>query len=613
MSIDVVFVKIVNMSVAAGWLILAVVLLRLLLKKAPKWISCVLWAMVAVRLVCPFSLESALSLIPSSETIPEEIFYYEGTQQHAPAWLDIVDNPVFSQEVSVSTEHPVSVVQTRFLFWTVIWLAGIIAMLAYTVISYIRLKRDTAASVRVRDNVLVCDEVQSPFILGIVKPVIYAPSSLKGETLDYVTAHERAHIQRRDHWWKPFGFFLLTVYWFNPLCWLAYILFCRDIETACDERVVRELDSSGKAAYSQALLNCSFPRKRLAACPVAFGEVGVKERVRSVLNYKKPAFWLIIAAVAVCIVTAVCFLTDPKRVDSDMSFPDDVAGYYVCEQEGFGGSFYIELKKDGTFEYYEGFLSSYIGMGKWEYDGTTVVLIDNTFEDERRTYFAVGENSLVFIKDGSDRFIYVDLADGTRFFKQSITEETEAFTEEGDSDNTSAEDYFIPDYASMNTAHADAFLESLKQNGYYTDGELDRDYNTDGITCVVNITPKSISDETPDIEIFLIKDAEHCFLMANGVIYRYETFGGYHQKLCMWDYDGNGTKDLVSYDSFGSGIPYLGVGIFDMTKMKSINVVTRNLLSEPEFSFEFKDGRIYLDGEELTYSAGVFRCKAFTE
>ena len=284
------------------------------------------------------------------------------------------------------------------------------------------------------------------------------------------------------------------------------------------------------------------------------------------------------------------------------------AGSYICEQEGFGGKFTLKLNSDGTFSYYEGMLSSYIGTGEWEYDGSTVVLIDNTFEDERHTCFTFDGNSLVFIKDSSDRFIYVDLANGTRFIRQELTEETEAFTEESNSDNTMADNYFSPDYASTNTAHADAFLKVLKRDGYYTDGKLDKNYNTDGISSVVNITPKSISDETSDIEIFLIKDAGHCFLMTGGVIYRYETFGGYHHMLCLWDYDGNGTKDLISYDSFGSGIPYLGVSIFDMTRMEAVNVITRNLLSEPEFSFEYTDGKIYLDGEELTYSNGSFRC-----
>ena len=312
MSIDAVFIKIVNMSVTASWLILVVILVRFLLKKAPKWISCVLWALVAVRLVCPFSLESVLSLVPSNETIPEELFFYEGTQQHTPAWIDVVDNPAFSQSVSLPTGQAVSVVQTRFVFWTVIWLAGMAALLLYALISYIRLKKSVGASLPVKDNILACDEVKSPFILGIIKPLIYVPSSMTGATLDYVINHETAHIKRHDHWWKPFGFLLLTVYWFNPLCWLAYVLLCRDIEMACDEKVIRDMDKGSVAAYSQALLDCSFPRRTIAACPLAFGEVGVKERVKSVLNYKKPAFWIIVTALAACIVIAICFLTDPK-------------------------------------------------------------------------------------------------------------------------------------------------------------------------------------------------------------------------------------------------------------------------------------------------------------
>ena len=193
-------------------------------------------------------------------------------------------------------------------------------MLLYALISYIRLKKSVGASIPFAGNVFACDEVPSPFLLGVLHPLIYVPSSLEGEALEYVITHERAHIRRGDHWWKPLGFLLLTVYWFNPLCWVAYILLCRDIEMACDERVIRELDRSGRAAYSQALLDCSLPRRKVAACPLSFGEVGVKERVASVLHYKKPGFWLLIGAAAVCAVLAVCFLTDPGSKEPDLSF-----------------------------------------------------------------------------------------------------------------------------------------------------------------------------------------------------------------------------------------------------------------------------------------------------
>ncbi len=308
-----VFLKLLNLSITASWLILAVILVRFLLKKAPKWISCVLWALVAVRLICPFSLESALSLVPSSETVNTTHF---SARPYIQSGVDVIDNAAngylgshYFEGVTVaprdSLTNPINVI-------SIIWVIGMVAMLLYALISYIRLKKSVGASVPVRDNILACDEVKSPFILGIMKPLIYVPSSMEGETLDYVITHESAHIQRRDHWWKPFGFLLLAVYWFHPLCWLAYVLLCRDIEMACDEKVIRDMDKGSVAAYSQALLDCSFPRRRIAACPLSFGEVGVKERIKSMLNYKKPAFRITVVAVVACIVVVVCFLTNPK-------------------------------------------------------------------------------------------------------------------------------------------------------------------------------------------------------------------------------------------------------------------------------------------------------------
>lgn len=312
MSINAIVLKLVNMSITASWLIAAVILVRLALKKAPKWISCLLWAFVAIRLICPFSIESAFSLLPNTEVIPEEIRKNEEISPDTLNRIDITDRPTDQPGVSAITEFSVAATQSRIPIWTMIWSVGLAVMLMYSLVSYIRLKRRVRASISMEENIRVCDEVKSPFILGVLKPQIYVPSSMTGETLSYVITHEKAHMKRYDHLWKPFGYLLLAVYWFNPLCWIAYILLCRDIEMACDERVIRDLNHSDKAAYSQALLDCSFPRKRIAACPLAFGEVGVKERVKSVLNYKKPAFWVIIVAVASCVVVAICFLTNPK-------------------------------------------------------------------------------------------------------------------------------------------------------------------------------------------------------------------------------------------------------------------------------------------------------------
>ena len=308
-----VFLKILNMSITASWLILAVVLVRLLLKKAPKWIPCLLWGLVAIRLVCPFSFGSIFSLIPSNETIPTNI-----TVQQEPAinsGITIVNdviNPVIAESFTPAPTDSVNPLQIIIPVAAIVWVSGIVIMLAYALISYIKLKKTVSVCVPVGQRILSCDEVNAPFILGVFKPIIYVPSSMSGETLDLVIRHETAHLQRRDHWWKPFGYLLLAFYWFNPLCWIAYVLLCRDIEMACDEKVIRDMNKDEMAAYSQALLDCSFPRRRIAACPLAFGEVGVKERVKGVLNYKKPAFWIVVAAIAACIVIGVCFLTNPS-------------------------------------------------------------------------------------------------------------------------------------------------------------------------------------------------------------------------------------------------------------------------------------------------------------
>ncbi|NLA95797.1 MAG: transcriptional regulator, partial [Clostridiaceae bacterium] len=285
------FLKFLNMSITAGWLILAVTGLRLLLKKAPKWQVCLLWSVVGIRLVFPFSLKSALSLIPSAQTVSPDILYSAdpGIQSGIPAFNSWV-NPVISETFIQSAGASVNPLQVWTQVAAYIWLAGMVLLLLYTAFSYGRLKRKVRASIGLEDRVFICDEIDMPFILGLFKPRIYLPSGLGEDQQALIMAHERAHLERRDHWWKPLGFLLLTLYWFNPLSWLAYILLCRDIEMACDEKVVRDLGKEGRLEYSQTLLASSIPHRAIMACPLAFGEVAVKERIRSVLHYKKPAF-----------------------------------------------------------------------------------------------------------------------------------------------------------------------------------------------------------------------------------------------------------------------------------------------------------------------------------
>ena len=306
------FLKIINMSISASWLVLAVLLLRFVLKKAPKWVNVLLWGIVAVRLAFPFSIESALSLIPSAETIPPNIgMNTTPTINSGIKAINNAVNPIISQSNTPMAGASVNPLQITIGIFEYIWIFGMIALALYTAISYWRLHRKVDTAVRYKDNIFQSENVKSPFVLGIIKPRIYLPFNMNGQDLEHVVAHEQAHIHRKDHWWKPFGFLLLTIHWFNPLVWLAYVLLCRDIELACDEKVIKELGNEQRADYTQALVACSVNRRMIAACPLAFGEVGVKDRVKSVMNYKKPAFWGVVLAVIVCVFVAVCFLTNP--------------------------------------------------------------------------------------------------------------------------------------------------------------------------------------------------------------------------------------------------------------------------------------------------------------
>lgn len=361
------FLSFVNRSISAGWLILAVILLRQLLKRTPKWLNVALWGLAGIRLAFPFSIQSIFSLIPSSETISPEIMQASEPMVNTgiPA-LNQAVNPVISASFAPSPTDSANPLQIWIPVCSILWIGGMVCLLSYAVISYWRLRRRVAEAVPMGENIYQCERVDSPFVLGLIRPRIYLPSGFCGqtgqvgavdfadpadyvnaadfvdeaglgnaadltETADYVNAaallplsamiaHEQAHIRRRDHWWKPLGFLLLALYWFHPLVWAAYVLLCRDIEFACDEKVIRELDNDRRADYSQALLACSVSRKGISACPLAFGEAGVKERVKSVLNYRRPAFWLIAVAVVVCGAVALCFLTDPAGSRETMAW-----------------------------------------------------------------------------------------------------------------------------------------------------------------------------------------------------------------------------------------------------------------------------------------------------
>ena len=344
-------------ALSATWFALAVIVLRLVFRKAPKWIVCALWGIVALRLVFPVTLETGIGIAPDSRKITENIIgSYSQEEQTAPSIGDKTPGhavtpgnssdpspvqvpdvaapvtaetaaprmageispgveekdprtPSRSGETSVLTEEDVGTKVDLASVLSAVWLAGAGVMLVYALVSYVLLKKRVATSTRLRENIYQSENVGSPFILGVFRPKIYLPYTTDGRDLEYVVAHERAHIKRMDHLWKPIGFLLLALFWFDPVMWVSFALFCRDVEGACDEKVIGKLDEPSRKEYSSALLSFSAKRFSISACPVAFGETGVRERVKRVMNYKKPAFWVIILLVVASAAAGVLLLT----------------------------------------------------------------------------------------------------------------------------------------------------------------------------------------------------------------------------------------------------------------------------------------------------------------
>lgn len=319
-DLDVVFSLVLTMSLSASWIAAAVLVLRLCLKRAPKWVNVLLWGIVAVRLVLPVSIESPLSLLPRTEAILPAAAAQPIQAGTAPA--------VGGAAAAIASGAAMRSQPgwTTILAW--VWLVGIAVLLLYTWISTQRLRRKVREAVRLQGNIYETEHIDSPFVLGVLRPRIYLPYHMDSRDREQVIAHEQAHLRRGDHVWKPLGFLLLTIHWFNPLLWLSYVLLCRDIELACDEKVIKNLSCGQRADYMQALVTCSVNRRRIAACPLAFGEIGVKERVKSVMNYKKPTFWIILLAVAACVVLAVCFLTNPIGFRYDAAADPIVSAKY---------------------------------------------------------------------------------------------------------------------------------------------------------------------------------------------------------------------------------------------------------------------------------------------
>jgi len=415
-----IFFWVLNASISASFFALAVILVRFIFKKAPRAIFVVLWGLVALRLICPVNIESVFSLIPSAETIPTEQFSFDQYEALNDSYdLDIIDNPNYSDDVQYRLPGDVDSNSLKFMFNYFGWFIGMGIMLIYTLISYLVVKLKVRISVPLKENIFLCDGIDTPFILGIFKPEIYIPSSIGEKDAEFVIAHEKAHLKRRDHLWKPFGFLLLSIYWFNPVLWIAYILLCKDIELACDEKVIRDMGVEIKKDYSNALINCSVSRKTISACPLAFGETSVKSRIKSILNYKKPTFWVVVVAIVLSVVLAVCFLTNPvdKSNIFDAKFETGKCHYnYVITEEKatektmhiFGINSSGEVYKDygnGSGEY----------IGKIQNSDFTVSDLNKLLraQDERGIYLGRTSGSFEILdNNGKREYVFIEKKNG---------------------------------------------------------------------------------------------------------------------------------------------------------------------------------------------------------
>lgn len=354
---DNIFLNLINISITASYIAIAVIIFRFLLKKAPKAYTCILWLLVGLRLIIPvsdvklFSFTSRFSLIPSSEVLPYDLIDEATPMFNINSGIELIDKRVnyflnhrYAEGITIPTNTGSNIMN----IFGIIWISVFIVIIIYAIGSYIYFRRKSKASICVKGNTFICDYISTPFILGIIKPKILLPSTLGEEESRYVLAHEKAHLKRLDNLWKPIAFILLAVHWFNPIIWISYILFCRDIELACDEYVIKKMNTNDKKAYTTALLNCSIPKKLISAYPLAFGEIGVKERIKAILKYKKPAVITSIIAVILCIITAVCFLSNPQKTNLKEAAISDytILGAEEIYIDNGKKEFYIENKDE---------------------------------------------------------------------------------------------------------------------------------------------------------------------------------------------------------------------------------------------------------------------------
>ena len=403
------FLSVLNMSLTSSYVIFIILILRLLLKRAPKAISYALWAVAAFRLLCPTSFESLFSLIPiNTAAIPQNIAYQQIPQINS--GISPVDTYINGSLPAPTVYASVNPLQIYLMIGAYLWFCGVAAMLIYSVISVVLLKGQLKSGSHLEGNIYVADNLKTPFVLGIFSPQIFIPAGLSEEEKGYIIRHEQTHIRRFDHIIKPLAFFILCLHWFNPLVWFAFKLMSMDMELSCDERVIREMGSGIKKAYSSSLLSLATGRRTWNGSPLAFGEGNVKSRIKNVLRYKKSGFWILAGSIIIVTAVGIGLLANPITDDTDLSFlnPNSLLSV-IAEQEKI---------KVTSSEYDETYLTGVelanwldIAENDWQINQnppSIVPLATIVFDigNDRRFCFFESEPTLVLVISGEERRYY---------------------------------------------------------------------------------------------------------------------------------------------------------------------------------------------------------------
>lgn len=337
------------MSLVASYVAAGVILIRFFIRKAPAIFSYMLWAILLFRLVCPISFESSVTLIPSTfDTMPADI----ANLQTADITLGTIKNSAMNLNLNQTISPEGSGGNGTFelmAIFSILWIIGILAILTYAIVSYIRFKKKISTATLIKDNIYETDLIKTPFVCGFIKPKIYVLTGMQQNELNYILLHEQIHIGRLDYLIKPFAFLVTAVYWFNPVIWISYFLMSRDMEMSCDEKVMKDTKAESKGLYANLLLSLSSKQSGLLN-PLSFGRIGVKARIRNVLRYKKPNVWITGSIFLLVALAAVLLISNPVADKSRMVAENFLKAYYSMDDELMIGknTEYILIKDANT-------------------------------------------------------------------------------------------------------------------------------------------------------------------------------------------------------------------------------------------------------------------------